>query len=93
MDSESGLSQASLHSTSRVAGPSQCPGIHEVHRAAVSRSRAGVSPSKVMVIAMGSISAAVAITERDGTRIPSPDHRQPPKERCDGKNVYNFLSR
>ena len=69
-------SHTALHSTSRVAGPAQRPGIHEVHWAAVRGPGAGVSPGEVVVVAMGPVAAAVAIAERDGPRISCPNHGQ-----------------
>ena len=82
-----------LHSTSRVAGPAQRPGINEVHGAAVPSPGAGVSPGEVVVVAMGPVAAAVAIPERDGPCISCQNHRQSPKDRGDGQNVHDLLPR
>ena len=52
---------------------------------------AGVSFSKVVVVAMGAIVTAVAIAERDGPRISRPNHGQSPEDGGDGKNVHKLL--
>ena len=62
-------SHTALYSTSGVAGPAQRPGIHEVHWAAVPSPAARVSAGEVVVVAMGTVPAAVAVAERYGPRI------------------------
>ena len=42
---------------------------------------------------MGAVAAAVAIAERDSTRITGPNHRQPPQDGGDGQDVNNLLPR
>ena len=62
-------------------GPAQRPqrqGIDKVHEAAVPNSGAGVSFCKVVVVAMGTIAAAMKIAERDGPRISGQNHGQSP---------------
>ena len=74
--------------TSPAAG--QRPGIDKVHGTAVPRSGAGVSICKVVVVAMGAISTAISIAERDGPRISCPNHGQSPQDGGDGQNVDNL---
>ena len=82
-----------LHSASLVAGPAQCPRIHKVHGAAITCSSSGVSPGQGEVIAMGTVAAAIAIAELDGTSITCPHYRQPPKDGGDGQDINNLLPR
>ena len=42
---------------------------------------------------MCAISTAVAIAERDGPRVSSLNHRQPPEDRGDWQNIHNLLAR
>ena len=42
---------------------------------------------------MGAVAAAVAIAERDSTRITGPNHRQPPQDGGDGQDVNDLLPR
>ena len=68
----------SLHLTSRVAGPAQCPRIHKVHGASRPRHQGtGVSFGEGVVIAMGTVAASITIAERDGASITGLNHRQP----------------
>ena len=41
---------------------------------------------------MGAIATAVAIAERDGSRITGPYHWQSPEDGGDGQNVHSFPS-
>ena len=52
---------------------------------------AGVSICKVVVVAMGAISTAVTIAERDGPRISCPNYGQSPEDGGDWQHVHNFL--
>jgi len=83
---------STLQSTLLIAGPAHSPGIHEVHGAAVTGSRPRVSPSEIMVVAMSSIAAAVAISEWNGPSVACPNHWQSSKDGCDWQNVYDLLS-
>ena len=60
----------------RGAGPAQRPGIHKVHKAAVSSSSQPpwISAGKVVVVDVGTVATAIAIAERDGPRTSSPNH-------------------
>ena len=82
-----------LHSSSRVAGPAERPGIHKVHGAPVRSSSTRVSPGEVVVVPMGAVAASVPIVERNGPRISSPNHRQPSQDWGDGQNVDDLFSR
>ena len=81
------------HGLREAAGPAQRPGIDKVHGTAVSSPCAGVSFCKVLVVAMGSIAAAVAIAERYGPCIAGPNHRQSSEDGGDGQDVHNLLPR
>ena len=56
---------------------------------------AGVSICKVVVVAMGAISTAVAIAERYGPHISCPNYGQSPEDHDGGdwQHVHNFLPR
>ena len=84
-------SQTALDSTSGVTGPAQRPGIHKVHWAVVPSLL--ISTGEVVVVAMGTISAAAVIAKLDSPSIPSPNHRQPSKDECDRQNVHNLFPR
>ena len=82
-----------LHRSSRVAGPSQRPRVHEVHGASILCSRTCVSLGKGAVVSMGAIGAACPILERNGPCISCPNYRQPqaPQYWHDGQNIHNLL--
>ena len=46
-----------------------------------------------MVVAMGAISTAVSIAERDGPLISCPNYGQSPEDGGDWQHVHNFLPR
>ena len=62
-------SHTALRSTSGVARPAQRPGIHEVHQAAVHSPAARISAGEVVVVAMGTVVADVAVAEQYGPSI------------------------
>ena len=80
-----------FYSISQVTGPAQCPGIDKVHGATVCSPGPGVSSGEIMVEAMSSVGTAIAIAERYGSSISSPNHRQSPEDGGDGQNIYNLL--
>jgi hypothetical protein len=80
-------------SSSRIAGPAQRPGIYKIHGTAVRSPGTGVSLCKVVVVTMGAIATSVAIAERNGPRISSPNHWQSPQDGGYGQNVHNLLPR
>ena len=70
------MSHASRHCTSWVAGPGQCPGIHQVNWAAISSLSAWISTGKVVVVAMCAVATATSIASLDDCSISSLSHRQ-----------------
>jgi hypothetical protein len=80
-----------IYSISQVTGPAQYPGNDKVHGATVCSPCPGVSSGKIMVEAMSSVGIAIAIAERYGSSISSPNHRQSLEDGGDGQNTYNLL--
>ena len=87
------MSHASRHCTSWVAGPGQCPGIHQVNWAAISSLSAWISTGKVVVVAMCAVATATSIASLDDCSISSLSHRQPAEDGGDGQNIHYLLSR
>ena len=73
-------------------GPTQRPRIHKVHGAAVPCPSNGICFGEGIIIVMGPIAASMAIAERDGVCIASPNHRQP-QDRGNGQDKNNLLPR